>query len=52
VRRVADAACLACTPDYELLRPVLLELKRRYFNGKRTVLQWEGVFREGLPDEL
>ena len=30
VRTVAEAALLACVPDYELLRPVLLELKRRY----------------------
>jgi hypothetical protein len=28
VRKVADAACLACLPEYELLRPVLMELKR------------------------
>jgi hypothetical protein len=28
VSKVADAACLACLPDYGLLRPVLLELKR------------------------
>ncbi len=25
-----EAALMACIPDYELLRPVLLELKRRY----------------------
>jgi hypothetical protein len=30
VRQVAEAALIACFPDYELLRPVLLELKRRY----------------------
>ena len=30
VRTVAAAALIACLPDYELLRPVLLELKRRY----------------------
>ncbi len=30
VRTVAEAALMACTPDYVLLRPVLLELKRRY----------------------
>jgi hypothetical protein len=29
VRTVAEAALIACIPDY-LLRPVLLELKRRY----------------------
>ena len=33
VHTVAEAAFLACTPDYELLRPVLLELKRRYREG-------------------
>jgi len=30
VRTVAEAALLACIPDYELLRPMLLELKRRH----------------------
>jgi len=30
VRTVAEAALIACVPDYLLLRPVLLELKRRY----------------------
>jgi len=30
VRTVAEAARMACIPDYVLLRPVLLELKRRY----------------------
>ncbi len=29
VSKVADAASAACIPDYELLRPVLLELKRQ-----------------------
>jgi hypothetical protein len=33
VRKVAEAALIACMPDYELLRPVVLELKRRYFEG-------------------
>ena len=33
VSKVAEAACAACTPNYELLRPVLLELKRRYPEG-------------------
>ena len=33
VRRVAEAALIACSPEYELLRPVLLELKRRYPEG-------------------
>jgi hypothetical protein len=30
VRKVAEAALIACTPDYVLLRPVLIDLKRRY----------------------
>jgi len=30
VRTVAEAALLACVPDYGLLRPVLLKLKRRH----------------------
>ena len=30
VRMVAQAALLACTPDYVLLRLVLVELKRRH----------------------
>jgi len=30
VRMVAEAARIACIPDYLLLRPVLVELKRRY----------------------
>ena len=30
VRSVAEAALISCLPDYTLLRPVLLELKRRY----------------------
>ncbi len=30
VRTVAEAALIACIPDYPLLRPVLVELKRRY----------------------
>jgi hypothetical protein len=33
VRTVAEAALLACSPDYALLRPVLLELKRRHPEG-------------------
>jgi hypothetical protein len=33
VRRVAEAALIASSPDYVLLRPVLLELKRRYPEG-------------------
>jgi hypothetical protein len=30
VRTVAEAARMACSPNYVLLRSVLLELKRRY----------------------
>jgi len=30
VSKVADAASAACIPDYELLRPVLLELMRQH----------------------
>ena len=30
IRTVAEAALMACSPDYILLRPVLVELKRRY----------------------
>jgi hypothetical protein len=30
VSKVADAASAACIPDYELLRPVLLELLRQH----------------------
>lgn len=30
VRMVAEAALLACTPDYVLLRPLLVELKRQH----------------------
>jgi len=30
VRTVAEAALIACSPDYVLLRPVLLELKRQH----------------------
>jgi hypothetical protein len=33
VRTVAEAALMACMPDCALLRPVLLELKRRYPGG-------------------
>ena len=33
VRTVAEAALMACMPVYALLRPVLLELKRRYPGG-------------------
>jgi hypothetical protein len=33
VRTVAEAALIACSPDYVLLRPVLVELKRRYQEG-------------------
>ena len=30
VRTVAGAALIACSPDYVLLRPVLIDLKRRH----------------------
>ena len=33
VRTVAEAALVACSPDYELLRPGPLELKRRHPEG-------------------
>lgn len=33
VRTVAEAPRVACLPDYALLRPVLLELTRRYREG-------------------
>ena len=41
VRKVADASLIACSPDYVLLRPVLVELKRRY-------PEWRGQGK-GLP---
>ncbi len=34
VHTIAEAALMASTPDYVLLRPVLLELKRRYHEPK------------------
>ena len=36
VRTVAEAALMACSPDYALLRPVLVELKRRYPEGLKA----------------
>jgi hypothetical protein len=33
VRTAAEAARMACLPDYAPLRPVLVELKRRYPGG-------------------
>jgi len=30
MRKVAEAALIACSTDYDLLRPVLVELKSRY----------------------
>jgi hypothetical protein len=33
VRTVAKAALMACSPDYVLLRPVLVELKQRHPAG-------------------
>ena len=43
VRRVAEAALVASMPDYVLLRPVLVELKRRYHvpePGKHPYDNW------------
>ncbi len=34
VRTVADAARMACIPDYILLRPVLVELRRRHSDSR------------------
>jgi hypothetical protein len=31
--QVGEAALIACSPDYVLPRPVLIELKRRYPEG-------------------
>jgi hypothetical protein len=39
VRAIAEAAFMACLPDYQLLRPVLLELKRQYPESRRQVRQ-------------
>jgi hypothetical protein len=42
VRTVSEAALMACSPDYAMLRPVLVELKRRYPAGlthQQTILQ-------------
>jgi len=39
VRTVAEAALMACLPDYALLRPVLLELKWRYPEGLKARLR-------------
>lgn len=39
VRTVATAARMACSPDYALLRPLLLELKRRYPEGLSASLR-------------
>jgi len=33
VRTVTEAARMACMPDYVLLRPVLVELRRLYPEG-------------------
>lgn len=33
VRTVAEAARMACSPNYFLLRPVLVELKQRHPEG-------------------
>ena len=39
VRTIAEAAFMACSPDYVLLRPVLVELKRRYRSSGPQVLR-------------
>ena len=36
VSMVAQTALIACMPDYQLLRPVLIELKRRYPEDRRS----------------
>jgi hypothetical protein len=47
VRTVAEAARMACIPDYVLLRPVLAERKRRYPEGlahrkiKNVRISWQ-----------
>jgi hypothetical protein len=35
--RVAEAALIACLPDYEACRPVMIELKRRHSEDGRRV---------------
>ena len=49
VRTVAEAAFIACIPDYLLLRPVLVELKRRYPAGLTTDTQRLATLRAGTP---
>jgi len=39
VRTVAEAALIACLPDYALLRPVLLELKRQRPSQAAALIQ-------------
>jgi len=47
VRPVAKAARMACSSDYALLRPLLVELRRRYPEG--IGLAWaEALFCEGV----
>jgi hypothetical protein len=41
VRKISEAALIACSPDYELLRPVLLELRRR----NPAMKLWKAVMR-------
>ena len=36
VRKVLEAAFFACASDYALVRPVLVELKRRYPGGPKA----------------
>ena len=35
-RKVAEGALIACSPEYELLRSVLIELKRSYPEDRRS----------------
>jgi hypothetical protein len=39
VRTVAQAALIACSTDYELLRPVMLELKRRHPDTRQVQMR-------------
>lgn len=51
VRTVAKAALIACSPDYELLRPVLVELKRRYPEAAARVQEPGRDFTKFLNEE-
>jgi len=55
----STAALLACLPDYEMLRPVLVELKRRYTRPSARTrweysapISWHGVARRGNREYL